>query len=99
MSDPGAEGGEKRARRCDWRVTRFEKFRPRRADGRLAAGALARCVGPLRRPFRFRSQRGDSLIEAYRALIEVAAPFADLEVEQARAAQNAGWRSRERATG
>ena len=69
-------------------MTRFEKFRPRRADGRLAAGALARRVGPLRRPFRFRSQRGDALIEPYRALIEIAAPFADLEVEQARAAQN-----------
>ena len=68
-------------------MTRFEKFRPRGADGRLAPRALARRFGALGGPFRLGGQRGDALIEPRRALIEVAAPFARLEVEQPRAAQ------------
>ena len=87
MSDPGAEGGEKRARRRRRRMARFEKFRPRGADGRLAPRALARRFGPLGGRFRLGCQRGDALIEPRRALIEVASPFAGLEVEQPRAAQ------------
>ena len=87
MSDPRAKSGEKRARRRRRRMTRFEKFRARGADGRLAPGALARRLGALGGAFRLGRQRGDPLIEPRRALIEIAAPFAGLEVEQPRAAQ------------
>ena len=68
-------------------MTRFEKFRARGADRRLAPRALTRRFGAFGGPFGFGRQRGDTLVEPRRALIEIAAPFAGLEVEQPRAAQ------------
>ena len=64
----------------------FEKFRPRGADGCFAPRPVARRFGALGGRLRLGRQRGDALIEPRRPLIEVAAPFAELEVEHPRPA-------------
>ena len=87
LSDPGAKRGEEFARRARRGMVQFQKFRSGSADGRYAAGALARGFGALGGRVKFGRQRSDPLIEAGGAGVEVATAVSDLAGEQPPTAQ------------
>ena len=87
LSDPGAKRGQEFARRARRGMARFQKFRPGGPHGRYASGALARGFGALGGRVRFGRQRGDPLIEASGASLEVLATVAGLLGQEPRAAQ------------
>ena len=87
LSDSRAKRGEEFARRARRGMVRFQKFRSGGPHGGYASGAFARGFGALRRRVRFGRQRGDPLIEASGAGVEVATAVADLAREQPPTAQ------------